>query len=369
MKIAILGTRGIPNNYGGFEQFAEYISTGLVSKGHEVTVYNPSFHAYKEEYYNGVRLVRIGSPEKWIGPLANFVYDYRCLRHAATQGFDLLYEAGYVTVVPSFILLRKAPYTMLTNMDGLEWKRSKWPAAAKWVIRQCERVTVRKSQVLIADNVGIQAYYKERFGVEPIYLPYGANMVHSFDPTTPAGYGLTTSEYFMLVARLEKENNIEMVLDGYLASSLPHTFLVVGSYQTRYGRYLRGKYASERIRFSGGIYNKDTLDSLRHFSKAYLHGHSVGGTNPSLLEAMASEAFILAHQNQFNQSVLGKNALYFGTREELADIFRTIDNLCLKYKQLYISNNSTVIRESYNWEKVVALHEEVFASVLQIKRF
>lgn len=127
MKIAIIGTKGIPNIYGGFEQFAERVSVGLTEKGFQVIVYNPHFHPYSQNHFHGVRIIRKLSPEKWIGAaLANILYDYLCLRDALKQGCDTIYEAGYHSAVPSFYLCNLDQAIVVTNMDGLEWKRSKW---------------------------------------------------------------------------------------------------------------------------------------------------------------------------------------------------------------------------------------------------
>src|SRR5215216_3264604 len=124
MRIAILGTRGIPNNYGGFEQFAEYISIGLAKKGHDVTVYNPKFHPYKEAEFKGVNIIKVYSPEEKLGSVGNFIYDYNCLKDAKQRNFDVIYEAGYATCSPFFYLLKSKKSKLIINMDGIEWKRS-----------------------------------------------------------------------------------------------------------------------------------------------------------------------------------------------------------------------------------------------------
>ena len=127
MKIAILGTRGIPNNYGGFEQCAEYLSVGLVAKGHDVCIYNPDFHSYKEDRYKGVKIIRIASPQHVFGvSVSNFIYDYLCLKDAVKKDFDIILELGLITASLSIIFCRHRGKVIATNIDGLEWKRSKW---------------------------------------------------------------------------------------------------------------------------------------------------------------------------------------------------------------------------------------------------
>ncbi|PSL48934.1 glycosyltransferase involved in cell wall biosynthesis [Chitinophaga niastensis] len=365
MKIAILGTRGIPNNYGGFEQFAEYISVGLVELGHNVTVYNPHFHSYQEDTFKGVKIQKIKSPEQTIGSMGNFIYDYRSLKHALAQDFDLIYEAGYGTASPSYFLLKNSTVPVLTNMDGLEWKRSKWNFITRRLMRYFEKLAIKKSHYLIADNIGIQQYYKETFNADTIYLPYGADAVLAYDEQALTEFNLQMNDYFILIARLEPENNITMILDAYLDSGHPSPFIVIGNHQSKYGKYLQANYPHKNIRFLGGIYDKQKLDSLRYYSKAYMHGHSVGGTNPSLLEAMASDAFIFAHGNNFNKGVLDSNAIYFTSREQLAAALSDADELANKHKASFLLGNKDKINNNYNWNRVIKLHEEVFVDILE----
>lgn len=294
MKIAFISTRGIPNNYGGFEQFAEYISVGLAKRGHEVTVYSPNFHPYKENSYKGVRIKHIYSPETWMGSsVGSFFYDFASLKDALrNENFDIIYEAGYTSIIPAYIWFnvkkRKRPI-FTTNMDGLENKRSKFSPMVRCFLDWEEKMAVRYSHYLIADNMGIHDYYKEKYG---------------------------------------KEKN---------------------------------------IRFVGGIYDFEKLDSVRHFSLAYFHGHSVGGTNPSLLEAMAAGCFVLAHDNIFNRAVLKDNALYYPSAEKVTEYFNNIDDITKKTKVTSTASNIEVIRNEYSWEHLVDEHERYFKWLLEQK--
>lgn len=171
MKIAFISTRGIPNNYGGFEQFAEYISVGLVQRGHEVTVYSPKFHPYKDDSYKGVKIKHNYSPETWMGSsVGSFFYDFASLKDALrNEDFDIIYEAGYTSIIPAYIWFnvkkRKRPI-FITNMDGLENKRSKFSPMVRRFLDWEEKMAVRYSHYLIADNMGIHDYYKEKYGKE-----------------------------------------------------------------------------------------------------------------------------------------------------------------------------------------------------------
>lgn len=371
MKIAFVSTRGIPNNYGGFEQFAEYISVGLVARGHDVTVYSPHFHPYKESSYKGVKIKHIYSPEKWMGSsVGSFFYDFSSLRDALkNENFDIIYEAGYTSIIPAYIWFnirnRKNPI-VVTNMDGLEYKRSKFnPLVQKFIFWE-EKMAVKHSHYLIADNMGIHDYYKEKYRRDSKFLAYGADIHTDFNVDTLSEYDVTADNYYILIARLEPENNIEMAIQGYLKSNEngKKPLLIIGNTTTPHGKYLSGKYGHiDSVRFLGGIYNFKVLDDLRHFSSAYFHGHSVGGTNPSLLEAMAAGCFILANDNIFNRSVLKDNAIYYNSPDEVTRILN--DEKCFSDKEALIANNIQRISTHYSWERLVDQHEEYFKELLR----
>ncbi|HBX61882.1 DUF1972 domain-containing protein [Sphingobacterium multivorum] len=370
MKIAILGTRGIPNNYGGFEQFAEYISVGLAERGHDVTVYSPSFHPYKDKLYKGVKIKYIYSPEEWMGgSVGSFFYDFSCLKDALkNENFDIIYEAGYTSVIPAYIwfdIKNLRSSVVVTNMDGLEYKRTKFnPLVQKFVFWE-EKMAVRHSHHLIADNLGIYDYYKERYGKDSKFLAYGANVITEYDEHILDEFHLRKYNYYLVIARLEPENNIEMVIQGYIDAGIADKpLIIVGKTNTPHAKQLMKKYGNDKnIVFQGGIYDFHKLNSIRCFSSLYFHGHSVGGTNPSLLEAMASKAFIAANNNPFNQSVLKSNALYFDSAVDVTKLLNNFD----QYDQLkseFIDNNLRVIANEYAWDKLVDAHEDYFKLLL-----
>lgn len=372
MKIAFVSTRGIPNNYGGFEQFAEYISVGLVARGHEVTVYSPHYHPYQEKEYKGVRIKHIYSPEQWMGgSVGSFFYDYSCLKDALRkENFDIIYEAGYTSIIPAYIRFNvkeiKSPI-FATNMDGLEYKRTKFnPLVRKFVFWE-EQMAVKHSHYLIADNMGIQDYYKEKYGRESKFLAYGADIHDDWDESMLQEFGLEPNNYYLIVARLEPENNLVMAIEGYLKSQEngKRPLIIVGKTNTPHGKDLVKKYGQEKsVRFLGGIYDFRKLDSVRHFSYAYFHGHSVGGTNPSLLEAMASGCFMLANDNVFNRAVLKENALYYGNEEDVCCLLNRIEEKVGTKKETLVNANWEEIRTVYSWEKLIDEHEKYFKSLL-----
>ena len=376
MKIAFVSTRGIPNNYGGFEQFAEYISVGLAKRGHDVTVYSPHYHPYQAKIYGGVKIKHIYSPEQWMGSsLGSFFYDYACLKDALKkENFDIIYEAGYTSIIPAYIRFNvkdiKKP-VFITNMDGLEYKRTKFnPLVQKFIFWE-EKMAVKHSHYLVADNMGIHDYYKEKYGKDSKCLAYGADIHENWNISFLQEYGLEACNYYLIIARLEPENNLVMAIEGYLKSKEKGSrpLVIVGKTDTPHGKYIVKKYGHEdSILFMGGIYDFQKLDSVRHFSHAYFHGHSVGGTNPSLLEAMASGCFILANDNVFNRAVLKENALYYNTADDVCEILDRVDDEICERRDTMIRKNMEEIKTVYSWEKLIDEHEKYFNWLLNQKK-
>lgn len=361
--IAIVGSRGIPNRYGGFEQFAEILSVDLVRRGHAVTVYNASFHPYEQDNFNGVSIVKKWCPENLIGSSAHFLYDYLCLRDAIKKNFDIILELGYQSSALSMRLCRRGKSRIVTNMDGLEWRRQKWGRVTKAMTRWFEQEGVRLSDHLVSDNKGIQSYIMERYQKESSMIPYGADIFDKADETALSTWGLSRGEYYLLIARMEPENNIEIILDGFIRSASTTRFIVVGGTDNKYGSMLRTKYAGSAVEFVGGVYDQNSLNNLRYFSRLYFHGHSVGGTNPSLLEAMGAQAAIAAHRNEFNESVLGADGYYFSAPEDVTALIHMQDPAS-RPEQLFRENNTRKIQTTYSWQSIVDQYDHLFRELL-----
>lgn len=357
MKIAILGTRGIPNYYGGFEQFAEFFSVFLVEKGHEVYCYNSHNHKFQEKMFNGVQILHQHDPEYKYGTFGQFIYDYNCILDARKRDFDIILQLGYTSNSIWFFLLPKKPI-IITNMDGIEWKRSKYSRPVQQFLRFAERLAAKSSDYLVSDSIGIQNFLKKRYKKESTYIAYGAHPFNEPNESILDEYDVRKENFNMIMARFEPENNFEMVLDGVVKSADKTPFLVIGNHNTKYGEVLKSKYKNQSsIRFLGAIYNLEHLNNLRYFSKLYFHGHSVGGTNPSLLEAMASQALVLAHNNDFNRGILKENSYYFSDAEEVKNLLLTIkknDNL------QFIQNNFEAIVNEFNWDKINGEYLQLF---------
>lgn len=356
MKIAIIGTRGIPNNYGGFEQLAEFLSAGLVRLGHEVTVYNSSLHPYKESTYKGVSLIICKDPENKIGTAGQFLYDMNCILDCRKRDYDAILQLGYTSSsIWSFLFPRKA--RIVTNMDGLEWKRSKYSSTVKRFLKYAEKLAVKNSHVLIADSLAIKTYLKEKYNKEAVYISYGAEIPSLYEEAILQKFKLVKDGYFLVIARMEPENNIEVIIKGYLQSKHEKPLIITGNINNNFGCYLSSTYSSDKVRFIGAVYDLYILNQLRHYCSLYFHGHSVGGTNPSLLEAMASGALICAHRNDFNAAVLGPDAYYFSDEMEVAKIMNT--EVEEKKVTAWKEDNLEKIAANHSWEKIINAYNTV----------
>ena len=355
MKIAIIGSRGIPNRYGGFEQLAEELSVGLTLKGYPVTVYNSHHHEYRENNYHGVEIVHCYDAENLMGSAGQFIYDLNCIRDARKRGFDIILFLGYTS---SSVWHRWFPgkAVIISNMDGLEWKRSKYSGPVKYFLKYAEKLAVRNSDALVADSPVIRDYLTDKYKVESKYIPYGARIADNPPESGLNLIGCRAGNYFMLMARMEPENNIEMILEGFHQSSSEKIFIVVANTANSYGRSLVKKFGGDkRIKFAGAIYDANINQALRSFCSLYFHGHSVGGTNPSLLEAMAGGALIAAHDNAFNRAVLEEDAYYFDSSDRVRE---TIDSF--QQNPRMTARNKERIQARYSWPIVIEKYAELF---------
>lgn len=356
LHIAIIGTRGIPNHYGGFEQVAQYLAAGLVSKGHQVTVYNSHDHPYKQDEWNGVKIIHCYDAEKIIGTAGQFIYDLNCIRNARKKNFDVVLFLGY-TSSSVWGRLFPANAVIISNMDGMEWKRSKYAKPVKKFLLYAERLAVKYSHYLIADSTAVQLYLYKKYSIQSCYIPYGAEIGEEPDETVLKLFDLQKYNYYMLMARMEPENNIDMILDGFCKTGSDKKFIVIGNINNSFGKKMFTKYGKDkRLLFTGAIFDETKANVLRAFCKLYFHGHSVGGTNPSLLEAMAGKALVAAHDNEFNKAVLHNDAFYFNTAAEITMLIDAVKPT--QQTAVMINNNLEKIKEQFNWPAVTDAYEK-----------
>lgn len=362
MKIAILGSRGIPNYYGGFEECAQQLSWRWREAGHQVSVYNSHRHPYAEKQWRGVEIIHKYDPEHRMGSAGQWIYDFNCIWDARKRGFDIVLMLGYTSSSPWLNLL-PAHSVLITNMDGLEWQRSKYSARVKSYLRWAEKQAVAASHLLIADALAIQQYLQKQYRSQIVYLPYGAEpLTEPPEAHFLERYNLQAGGYHLIIARLEPENNLACLLEGVEASESSRPTLVIGDHESPYGQKLKARFKDPRIRFVKASYRKDKLNALRHYCHLYLHGHSVGGTNPSLLEAMACAAPILAHRNPFNQEVLGEDAAYFLDPTDVANALDHFERGPAQEAQ--IRQNLQKLEQRYHWPLIAEQYLVVFEQAL-----
>jgi glycosyltransferase involved in cell wall biosynthesis len=333
---------------------ASFLAPGLVEKGHQVTVYNPHTHPYQEKIWNGVEIVHCYDPVR-LGSASQFIYDLNCILDARRKQFDVWLLLGY-TSSSIWGALYPRNTAIINNMDGLEWQRSKYNKPVKHFLRLAEKLAVRYSPFLVADSKAIQSYLYEQYGVTSSYIAYGAPEPRDIDAKWLSDFGVEPGKYSLVLARMEPENNIAMVLEGFCKTATNSKMLVIGNIDTKYGQYLVKRFGNNPdILFHEAMYEEVKLNALRRFCLLYFHGHSCGGTNPSLLEAMAAQAMIAAHENQFNRAVLETDAFYFGSAKDVAELL--VANIPEEVSASMKANNSYKIQSHYSWPKIVADYE------------
>src|SRR5882762_3503780 len=324
MRLAILGARGIPARYGGFETFAEQLAVRLVERGHEVTVFCEAGEGASQEY-KGVKLRHVRARN--FGPLTTVIYDAACLWQARSR-FDVVYMLGYGSSALCW-LPRMWGSQVLINMDGLEWARGKWGPVARWYFRWAEAIAMWTPDRIIADAAAIKENLQSRYRKLPPcdVIPYGCEIVSRVRTEELNSFGLEPGSYYLVLCRFEPENHIKEIIEGFLESKTQAKLVLVGDHtrKSAYAQSLAGQ-KSDRVLFTGPVYDVAKVRALRYFCRAYLHGHSVGGTNPSLLEAMGCGNMVIANDNPFNREVLGSAGLFFSTSKEVSACVDSVDS-------------------------------------------
>ncbi len=364
MRIALLGTRGVPARYGGFETAVEEVGRRLVDRGHQVVVYcRTASREDRPARHLGMELVHLPAARK--RSLETLSHSALSVAHLLAHRVDavFLFNAANAPLLP---LLRAARIPVATHVDGLEWKRAKWGPVGQRYYRAAESLAVRWSDDLIADAQGIADYYRREFGAPTTLLTYGAPLI---DPGSDrlADLGLTPGGYHLVVARFEPENHVDLIVEGYVRSSAAKPLVIVGSapYSDAYTAHLHAA-ADGRVRFLGGVWDQMQLDQLYAHSYTYLHGHSVGGTNPSLLRAIGAGAAVLAYDVDFNREVTRDAGRYFVGP---ADVAALVDAAESDPDDVAAAGRrARVLARNYDWDDVAAGYEDL-AERLAGRRF
>lgn len=373
MRIAMIGTRGVPAAYGGFETAVEEIGKRLVERGHEVLVYTrPDDRATAPREYLGMTLVPLPSVRS--KALETLTHTAASTAHAvATAAPDMafLFNAANAVYLPA---LRAKKIPVATHVDGLEWQRTKWGKGGRNFYRVSESLAVRYSDALIADAQGIADYYLQEFCATTDLIAYGAPILAECDRSR-LGDDLEFKKFHVLVARFEPENHVLEGVEGYVRSDARYPLVVVGGapFAAEYTQAIAAAAADdERVRMVGPVWDQDHLDALYSGALTYLHGHSVGGTNPSLLRAMGAATATLAYDVSFNREVLGDDGRFWSNPAELSDLLvaseQASDDMVVIGERLQLR-----AQQRYNWDDVTTQYEDLAGRLRsgwsQAKRF
>jgi len=358
LRIALIGTRGIPAAYGGFETAVEEVGRRLVERGHRVLVYGRDAGTAGDVHLGMRRVTLPAVRQKALETLSHTALS---TVHAVTKARP---DAAFVFNAansPFLPLLRARRIPVALHMDGLEWRRSKWGPRGKAYYRAAESFGVRQADAIIADAPGIADYYDHQFGVASELIRYGAPLLDDARSDGIRELGLEPGGYHLVVARFEPENHVREIVEGYAMSQATKPLVVVGSapYAAEYTAAIdRIAAADPRIRLLGAVYDQDLLDALYHHASTYLHGHSVGGTNPSLLRAMGAGTAVIAFDVVFNREVLDEQGWYFRTP---ADVAAAVD--AAESDAGDVAAASAAVRrraaDAFSWDDVAATYEDL----------
>ncbi|QRQ79992.1 DUF1972 domain-containing protein [Glutamicibacter protophormiae] len=363
IRIALIGTRGVPARYGGFETAIEEVGQRLVAAGHEVIVYcRGAEPAERADQYLGMKLVHLPAMRK--RSLETLSHTALSVIHAIFNRPDaaIVFNAANAPLLP---LLRLARIPVATHVDGLEWKRAKWGPVGQKYYLVCERLAVWWSKELISDARGIADYYTEKFRKPSRLITYGAPVLTAVGSSRIAELGLEPGQYHLVVARFEPENHVEVIVRGYTASKAKLPLVVVGSapYAEKYTQDVHAA-ANEAVKFLGGVWDQEQLDELYANALVYWHGHSVGGTNPSLLRAIGAGTAVNAFDVNFNREVLQAAGQFFANSNEAAQQFEQVEQDLEGTKAR--AAHSVLRARDYDWDDVAAAYEKLSLDLARV---
>ena len=353
MTVAIIGSRGYPYVYSGYETFVKELSERLVTKGIHVKVYcHKSLFPIHPTVVNGIELVYIPSIET--KSLSQLIHSFLSMFHACFSKTDVILAVNAANG-PFGLIARLFGKPACINVDGLEWLRPKWKGLGSKYFRFSAWLATKLYNRIITDAEEMRKVYLQEFNQDSTVIAYGANIRYSQNPSLVADLGLQPQEYYLIVGRLIPDNNADLLLEGFLAANSTKKLVIVGDvpYQDTYAQMLKSK-ASMNVIFLGYVTNSEILAELYHHCFAYLHGHEFGGTNPTMLKAMAYGCAILALNTCFNREMLSneKYGLYFEkNRNAIATLLQQVE----QHETLLVdlrSNSRNGLTDKYNWDKI-----------------
>jgi len=365
MRVAILGSRGVPAVYGGFEIFAENLGVGLVEGGCEVTVYCPRNQSYRENQYRGIYLRFVWHPPGGAGTL---LYDALSLADVTFSRFDVVLMLGY-GAGPLLVLPRLSGRAVFVNTDGLEWSRAKWPWYVSVWLRFAEACAVHLATALVSDSMQIQGYFERTYGMRSTYIPYGAPMPINIGEDRLQNLGLSRRGYYLAVMRLEPENSVEEIVEGFLMARTEKPLIIVGSETPFFrARILPRIKDTVKVRWLGPLElmseeGRAQLLQLRGHAYAYVHGHTAGGTSPSLLQAMGLGTLVLAIENASTEEVTREAALFFKDASHLSSLIVQLEATSEADRSARRERLRQTIYDRYRWEVIVDKYLALFRMV------
>jgi len=368
MKIALMGTRGVPASYSGFETCVEQLGQRLVKRGHEVTVYCRSHHiSYDGTHYKGMRLVKLPTVENMY--FDTIIHSMLSSLHGLTQGYDaaLYFIAGNSPVT---WLLRLVGTRTILNVDGLDWKREKWPTFAKKYIQFAEYLATKLPTTYLTDSRVVQNYYRDRFGHTPTNIAYGSDVEILPPGETLAHFGLEPGRYILFVGRLVPENCAHHLVDAFKRLDTDLKCVIVGdaAYSQEYIASLKARAADDpRIVLTGYVFGKG-YQELGSNAKIFVETSGVGGTHPALVEAMAFENCVIVHNTEENQETIGHAGLAYDGKAGVDSLHKILKNLIENPNQIDEYARLAKLRADthYNWETVTDEYERLLYNLLQI---
>lgn len=360
-SVIIMGIRGLPAAHGGFETFAERLALYLVERGWKVTVYCQGSASGKRECDTWQGVDRIHIPVKRDGAVGTIEFDIKATLDVLSLPGTIL-TLGYNTGFLCSLLAAKKRVNFI-NMDGLEWKRAKYSMPAKTYLWINERLAAWAGTRLVADHPSIADHLATRVPQDRIeMIPYGAPSIDQADASLLADYGVEAHRYFTVIARAEPENSILEIVRGFSARRRDMKLLVLGKYQKNNSFHQEVMAAaSDEVLFPGAVYEAARIQAMRFYSLAYIHGHQVGGTNPSLVEALGAGNAVIAHDNRFNRWVAGDGGVYFsdaeGVRQQIDAI---ISDPALQQRLAWAARQRW--SDAFTWPAVLSQYEALLAS-------
>lgn len=368
MRIAIIGSRGYPYVYSGYETFVKELVERLAPMGYEITVYchKNLFREFPPQV-NGVNLVYISTIEK--KSLSQLVHSVQSITHACFKDFDVILVVNSANG-PFGIITRLLGKKTAINVDGLEWLRPKWRGLGAKYFYWASMMATKLYDVIITDSDEMQKVYEREFGAKSTVIAYGANIRESSRPELINKWNLLKNGYYLIVGRLIPDNNADIILREFLGSSSEKKLVIVGDvpYKDAYAQSLKG-LDDPRVLFTGYVNNQDVLAELYHNCYAYFHGHEFGGTNPTMLMALAYGCAICALDTVFNREMLNNEefGMFFskqtGNLERLIYSIEAEPNVLVAYQQK--SRNRIV--ENYMWEKITKQYDALFCKIKELR--